>query len=235
MQDEKEKKFDLNTTLAATLESALSGLFGGIEKLTQMASDFESKLNAADAELEPKHETEPERESNAKRKGEFEFGKGGKTFKGIYGVHVRTVSGGNTVAETFGNIRRNGASVKASQPVDSPSSATAAETVSPFSVSPEREPLVDVFDEGAEIKVYAELPGVAETDILVALTGDILDISTALPAGDAVNPKRSAAINSKRPAAITYRKELLLPAPVKPDSLRTAYCNGVLEISIEKA
>ena len=41
-----------------------------------------------------------------------------------------------------------------------------------------REPLVDTFDESAEIVVVAELPGVAESEISVNVQDDILSIQT---------------------------------------------------------
>ncbi|KAF0140139.1 MAG: hypothetical protein FD153_835 [Rhodospirillaceae bacterium] len=42
-----------------------------------------------------------------------------------------------------------------------------------------REPLVDVFDKGAEIMVTAELPGVAEEDATVTATADALSLETS--------------------------------------------------------
>ena len=79
-----------------------------------------------------------------------------------------------------------------------------------------REPLVDVFDEKEAIRVIAELPGVETNDIKVELEGDILSI-----AADGKNRK--------------YNKEILLPAKGKPESLKTSYRNGILEITVSKA
>jgi len=79
-----------------------------------------------------------------------------------------------------------------------------------------REPLVDVFDEKEAIRVIAELPGVEANDIKVELEGDILSI-----AADGKNRK--------------YNKEILLPAKGKPESLKTSYRNGILEITVSKA
>jgi len=78
-----------------------------------------------------------------------------------------------------------------------------------------REPMVDVFDEEDRILVIAELPGVSESDIKIEVAGDILNL---------------AASDKDR----KYAREILLPGKVKPDSVKTAYKNGILEIILEK-
>jgi HSP20 family protein len=78
-----------------------------------------------------------------------------------------------------------------------------------------REPMVDVFDEAGRILVIAELPGVTEDEIKVEVAGDILNLT--------------ASDRDRK-----YAKEILLPGKVKPDSAKTAYKNGVLEITLEK-
>jgi HSP20 family protein len=78
-----------------------------------------------------------------------------------------------------------------------------------------REPIVDVFDEADRILVIAELPGVSENKIKIEVAGDILSLT--------------ASDKDKK-----YAKEILLPGRVKPDSVRTSYKNGILEITLEK-
>lgn len=78
-----------------------------------------------------------------------------------------------------------------------------------------REPLVDMFDEDTEILIVAELPGVSEAQVQVELQDDILTITTT---GDR-----------------RYAKEILLSAPITPDSLRQTYTNGILELRLQKA
>jgi len=78
-----------------------------------------------------------------------------------------------------------------------------------------REPLVDLFDEEKRIHVVAELPGVEESDIKTELKGDVLTLS-------------SETKDRK------YSKEILLPAKVKPESLKCTYKSGILEIELEK-
>ena len=78
-----------------------------------------------------------------------------------------------------------------------------------------REPMIDVFDEKGRILVIAELPGVSESEINIEVAGDILNLTAS---------------DSDR----KYAKEILLPSKVKPDSVKTAYKNGILEIILEK-
>ncbi len=78
-----------------------------------------------------------------------------------------------------------------------------------------REPMVDVFDEEDHILVIAELPGVSENEIKIEVAGDILNL---------------AASDRDR----KYAKEILLPGKVKPESMKTSYKNGILEITLEK-
>jgi HSP20 family protein len=78
-----------------------------------------------------------------------------------------------------------------------------------------REPIVDVFDEEDHILVIAELPGVSEDKIKVEVVGDILSLT--------------ASDKDKK-----YAKEILLPGKVKPDSVKTFYKNGILEITLKK-
>jgi len=79
----------------------------------------------------------------------------------------------------------------------------------------EREPLVDVMEEGNDVVVVAEIPGVEKNDINLNTTEDHLTISV-----DTSNRK--------------YRKELALPARVDHKSARASYKNGVLEVRLKK-
>lgn len=129
-----------------------------------------------------------------RKEGEIDLGNLKEGMKGVFGFSVKTAAGGRTVVEPFGNIKktRKGATVKE-----------------------EREPITDVFDEDDEVRIYAEMPGVTEKDIVVELKGDILTISAK--SGDR-----------------KYRKECLLGSSVKPGTLTTSYKNGVLEVRIKK-
>lgn len=115
--------------------------------------------------------------------------------KAMYGFRLGSLSGGIPTVETFGNVRNTEQGPK---------------------VEEEREPMTDVFDEESEIKIYAEMPGVEESQIEVAIEGNQLIIK---------------ANNSSR----NYRKVLSLSANIDSASLSSQYKNGILEISIKKA
>jgi HSP20 family protein len=78
-----------------------------------------------------------------------------------------------------------------------------------------REPLIDVFDEETEIVVVAELPGVKEEAIEIDVRGDVLALSSS---------------GERR-----YAKEVLLPSPVDPSSMRRSLKNGLLELRLKKS
>ncbi len=133
-------------------------------------------------------------EEEVSRTGEFKVkGLGDKT-RGVYGFTVRTGIGGIPQVEHFGNIRT---------------------TDEGPMVAEVREPLVDLFDEGQEIVVVGELPGVDEEEIHIEVQDDILSLETT--------------------GERKYAKEILLPEAVDAATLRKTYRNGILELRLRKA
>ena len=126
-----------------------------------------------------------------KREGEVKFG---EETKGVYGVTIKTAVGGEPIVSTFGNIKKT------------PHGPT---------VSEEREPIVDIFDEGEEVRIIVEVPGVTEESIKTEVKGDVLTLE---------------AKGSER----KYYKEIVLPKEVDPGTLTSKYKNGVLEIRVNK-
>jgi HSP20 family protein len=128
--------------------------------------------------------------------GEFSVPGLGEKGKGIFGFSIRTMAGGESQGVTirpFGNIHK---------------------TKKGLSVEEDREPVVDVLEEGNRIRVIAELPGVSEGDITYEVAGDVLTISTK---GDR-----------------RYHAEVLLPCPVETEGIEFSYNNGVLELKLKK-
>ena len=119
------------------------------------------------------------------RTGEISFDKLQKR-KGMYGISVRMGGDGMPKIDTFGR-----------RPKDDT-----------------REPIVDVFEEEKRVQVIAELPGVDEKEVSVALKGTTLTIKAG---------------KGER----KYKKEIDLEIPVKGEP-KTKYKNGILEINIEK-
>jgi HSP20 family protein len=117
---------------------SFGGLFEGIEKLVDLAA----KLQESGGEI--------------KKEGEFDLSHLKEGMKGVFGFSVKTATGGKTVFEPFGNIKKTPKGPK---------------------VEEEREPITDIFDEKNEIRVYAEMPGVNEEDVKLVIKGDIIIIS----------------------------------------------------------
>lgn len=134
-----------------------------------------------------------EGEENVSRSGEFRVKGLGDKARGVYGLTIRTGIGGIPRVERFGNIR-----------------ATKEGPV----VAEVREPIVDVFDEGQEIVIVAELPGVGEDEIHVEAQDDILTLETT--------------------GERKYVKEILLDDAVDAATLRKTYKNGILELRLKK-
>ncbi|HKX82046.1 MAG TPA: archaeal heat shock protein Hsp20 [Nitrososphaera sp.] len=83
-----------------------------------------------------------------------------------------------------------------------------------MSVKGEREPLVDVIKGDGEIKVIAEVPGVSKEDLKV--TADENTVTIESVTGDQ-----------------HYHKRIELPEMVDPKTAKSAYKNGILEISFK--
>lgn len=131
-------------------------------------------------------------ESEVTRTGEA---RGPGRTRAMYGFTVKIGAGGEPRVERFGNVR---------------------ETNLGAVVEEVREPMVDVFDEGNEVVVIVEIPGVDEGDVQLEVRDDILLL---------------AASHGDR----KYSKEVLLPCAVQPDSMKRSYHNGVAEIRLAKA
>ena len=132
-------------------------------------------------------------DSEVNRTGEVKIEGLGDKAKAVYGFSVRSGIGGTPHVESFGNIKPT-----KEGPV----------------VNDVREPMVDTFDEGAEIVVVAELPGVSENEINVDVQDDILSIQTT--------------------GTYKYAKEVLLSSAADPQSLIKSYKNGILELRLKK-
>lgn len=78
------------------------------------------------------------------------------------------------------------------------------------------EPPLEVFDEGGEVVIVAEVPGVGLEDLEVKVEG------------------RAFSLASRSGARRSYRKTVRLDAEVDADSLKAACRNGVLEVRLRK-
>ena len=135
-----------------------------------------------------------EKGKEIKKEGGFTHG----DTRGVYGFSVRTAGpgGGKTTVEPFGNIKKD----EKGEPT----------------VSTEREPLTDLFEEDDHVLVVVELPGVDDAEIKTKLEGDVLEI---VACGEDQQ----------------YRKEVLLPHTFAPAALARSFKNGVLKVRLEKS
>ena len=112
----------------------------------------------------------------------------------VYGFSMSVGPNGKPVIREFGNVEQS--------------------SRGPL-LKEEREPLVDVMEEGDEIKVVIELPGVEKDGIKLEATDRVLKIAVE---------------SAKR----KYYKELELPHLVDPRRSKASYKNGVLEVRFPK-
>lgn len=103
--------------------------------------------------------------------------------------------------------------IKISKPQNKISPASTQ--VPPASIK-EREPMVDVFEDGDFVNVMAELPGVEESMVKLEVENDLLTIRSDT-------------------SARKYYKEVKLPTSVKKDPAESKFRNGILEIKLVKA
>ncbi|MEJ2124487.1 MAG: Hsp20/alpha crystallin family protein [Alphaproteobacteria bacterium] len=175
----------------ANFSDAISGASAGVNNLFGFLGDLVGQLS----DLAEKAEKAGQGgQGGFTKEGEFNVQGLGEKARGIYGVSVKMGLGGEPAVQTFGNIHP---------------------TKKGPEVSDVREPLVDVFDEDGEVLVIAEMPGVAEKDITVKVSGETLKLTTK--------------------GEFHYSKEVELPAKVKARSIRKTYRNGLLEMRLTKA
>ena len=78
----------------------------------------------------------------------------------------------------------------------------------------EREPLIDVIDQNDAYEVVAELPGVEKKDLRLHATDDTLEIKTE--------------------GGTKFFRVVTFETPVKPETAKATYKNGVLSVRLKK-
>lgn len=116
----------------------------------------------------------------------------------MYGVNINIGPDGKPIIDSFGDLKAK-----------------------PYSGEPEvkkvREPLTEVNEEGDQIIVICEMPGVTKDDIELKASRDSLTIST------------KSKVEGRR-----YYKEVKLPSAINSDYARARYTNGILEVKLKK-
>jgi HSP20 family protein len=116
----------------------------------------------------------------------------------VYGYNVRIGPDGKPVIRDFGNMKPG-----------------LGNKGSPVSLSEHRGPLVDTIEDGENVKVLAELPGVDKKDIKLNATSDKLTINVD-------NPERK------------YYKKIEFPFEIDASSAKSHYRNGILVVNFKK-
>lgn len=119
----------------------------------------------------------------------------------VYGYSVKIGEDGKPIIRKFGNVDIFSHSV----------------TDSSHDTQQKREPLIDIINGKEEIKIVAELPGVAKENIKLYANETNLTIES------------SNSVKERR-----YYKKIEFPEFVEPSSGRSHYKNGILEITFKK-
>jgi HSP20 family protein len=92
-------------------------------------------------------------------------------------------------------------------------------------------PSVDVFDEGNELVIKAELAGIKRDDIKVELSGNTLTLRGEKRGEEKVERKDYYRLEQSYG---TFSRTLELPEGVNVDQVKASYKDGLLEIRIPK-
>jgi HSP20 family protein len=92
-------------------------------------------------------------------------------------------------------------------------------------------PHMDVSETDKEVRIQAELPGVAEKDVEVSLDEDVLTIR-AEKQQDRKEERQGVHLSER--SFGTFQRSLRLPFQVNPDQVQARFENGVLSITLPK-
>lgn len=141
---------------------------------------------------------------------EYETKEGGKVREVgpiVYGYSMTIGPDGKPHVREFGNVKSlNNNAVK--------KIGTQPDAVS--QISAEREPLVDVNITDKEVKVVVEMPGIRKEDIKIKAYDSQVEVTTS------------------KDAQRKYHKNIELPELAEVETARSAYNNGILEITFDK-
>ena len=90
----------------------------------------------------------------------------------------------------------------------------------------------DVFDDDETVIVRIEAPGMRREDFNVELHGDVLTVWGEKQFDNKANRGRYSVVQC---AYGSFRRDIALPVPVKPDRIKATYREGVLRIELPKA
>lgn len=92
-------------------------------------------------------------------------------------------------------------------------------------------PLINVFDDGGDFVVVAELPGVKKEDLDIQVRGDTLRIQGK----KTIAYDESASVHRRERAAGQFDRTLTLPDDIDTEKVSAEYRDGVLTLRLPRA
>jgi HSP20 family protein len=92
-------------------------------------------------------------------------------------------------------------------------------------------PRVNLYDEGSNIVLKADVPGLSEKDVNVTLNESGLSISGERK----LTPPEGYSAHRQERASFTFSRSLTLPCKVNPEQTQATVKNGVLTVTLAKA
>ncbi len=92
-------------------------------------------------------------------------------------------------------------------------------------------PAMDMFDNGKEIVITLDLPGVKKEDVKINCSGDYIEISAKV--SEKTSKKKEGYYYAERSAS-SFKRGISLPVEVDCKKAKSTFKNGVLEIRLPK-
>jgi HSP20 family protein len=92
-------------------------------------------------------------------------------------------------------------------------------------------PRTNLYDDGSELVLMAEVPGMSQKDIQITATGDVLTIAGERPS---VAPEGYSVHRSER-GQLKFARSFTLPCRVDLEKTSAAVKNGILTVKLAKA
>ncbi|RNC65433.1 MAG: Hsp20/alpha crystallin family protein [Desulfuromonadales bacterium] len=93
-------------------------------------------------------------------------------------------------------------------------------------------PSVDIFEDGTDLVVKAEIPGIRKEDIDVRITGESVTIAGMKRSEEKVEKKDYYRLER---SFGTFSRTLRIPVEVQSDKAKASFRDGILEVRIPKA
>jgi HSP20 family protein len=93
-------------------------------------------------------------------------------------------------------------------------------------------PTVDIFEDGNDVVIKAEMPGLSKDEIDVNITDDVITISGEKKTEEKIEKKDYFRLERYHGS---FSRSLTLPAEIQTDKAKAAFKDGVLEVRIPKS